>query len=76
MNDAWINVLLQNGIAGAVLCWFMFYVTPALRGIQRSIDRLAKAQLIQLADSPSLSVALKRRAKELEEEITTGKDDL
>lgn len=58
-----------------MLGWFMFVMTPAIRGIQRSIDRLAKAQLIQLADSPTLPASLKKRAKELEDEIKTDKEE-
>ncbi len=60
-----MSPLLQFGIAGIMLGWFMFIVTPALRSIERSQDWTTKAVLMLTLGLEEAGMETKRQAKEL-----------
>lgn len=66
------TLISQFGSAGLIV----LFIVPALRRVERSQDRLAKALLLQLAESENLSAKLRETARNLAGEIGTGRDDL
>lgn len=45
-NPDWVSPIIQFGIGGGVLVWFMFRSEPRMKKIEEAIDRLARAVLI------------------------------
>lgn len=45
-NPDWIGPLLQFGVGGGVLVWFMFRSEPRMKGIESAIDRNTRSTLL------------------------------
>lgn len=69
MEPQWWQPIVQVGVAGGVLVWFMWRNEPRLRGIEASIDRLAKAVLINTLALPHVLDVTKDQVKILINEI-------
>lgn len=54
--------LIQFGIAGVVLGWFMFMTEPRLRAMEASIDRMARSVLMLVIALPHATEATKSQA--------------
>ncbi len=72
MPDTVWTTLANVGVAGIVLGWFMFVVTPQLKGIESAIDRMSRAILILVIEMASSSVGAKTQAQTIIDEIKTA----
>lgn len=63
----WIGPILQFGVGGGVLIWFMFRCEPRLKAVESAIDRMARSVLllvITLGSAPA-----KEQAQAINREI-------
>lgn len=67
--NEWITSLLQLGGVGGCLIWFMFRSEPRLRGLEASIDRMARSIMLIVGSLPSANDAQKLQARGLIREI-------
>lgn len=44
----WLAPLTQMGVAGGMLIWFATRVESRMKGMEASVDRMAKAGLLQI----------------------------
>lgn len=68
-------VLLQSGLAGAMLLWFALDNSRRMKSQERSIDRLAKAILLQMVGMGMLNSTVRTQAQELLDEVNQKKQD-
>lgn len=61
--------LAQYGLAGIMLVWFMLRAEKRLKSTEASVDRMAKAALLQLVSVGQLDTTIKDQAHQLLEEI-------
>lgn len=61
--------LLQVGVAGAMLLWFSLDNSKRMRAMETSVDRMAKASLLQIISVGHLNSAVTDQAKELLDQI-------
>jgi hypothetical protein len=61
----WAEPLIQIGISGAVLFWFMMRAEGLLKKLAYSVDRMARAQLLLLIASEVAGQIAKEEAKDL-----------
>lgn len=66
-SQDWIPPVLQFGIGGGVLVWFMFRSEPRLKAIEQAIDRLNRAVLLLIVTFGGN--VHREQAKAIEEEI-------
>jgi hypothetical protein len=59
----WAAPIAQFGITGATLAWFMFTITPQLKGLERSQDSTTKAILLLTLSLDGVSERAKIEAK-------------
>src|SRR5207249_11251655 len=59
----------QLGVAGVILAWFMFKVTPELEAIRDSINRITRALLLMTLELPEGSEAARREARAMLDDI-------
>jgi plasmid maintenance system killer protein len=60
--------LINAGVAGAVLAWFMFRTDARLTKIESALERVARTQLLQTISS-TRNPAVRREAEKLLEEL-------
>lgn len=65
----WLQVFVNLGVAGYMLFWFSTRMEQRLGRMEQTIDRLARAELMTLANQPEVSTPLKAEARRLVEEI-------
>lgn len=73
VSPDWIAPLLQFGIGGGVLVWFMFRSEPRLKAIEQAIDRMSRSVLLLIVTFGS--TVHKEQAKSIEEEINQAEKD-
>ena len=61
----WGAPLANLGVAGAVIGWFMFVVTPILKDIARAQDYTSRAVLLLTIGMEEAGTETKRQAREL-----------
>lgn len=64
-----IAPLLQTGVAGAILAWFMFRLEPRIRSLEESIDRQVRAMMLDLMAHNQLRSETVRQLQQIVEEI-------
>lgn len=64
-----INALVQYGPMGVVLAWFLFRTENRLGGIERALDRVSRAQMLDLVSRPETPPAVRRQAERLLKEV-------
>ena len=69
MESVTIQVLIQTGVAGILLWWFMNRTEHRLDGLERSIDRLTRTQLLALLADANAGEAIKTQARALLAEL-------
>lgn len=62
-------VLLQSGLAGAMLLWFALENSKRMKAMEASVDRLAKVGLLQLISIGHLDKSIKDPANALYDEL-------
>lgn len=67
-------VLLQTGLAGAMLLWFTLDNSRRMKALERSIDRLAKSTLLQMVGMGLLNSTVRTQAQELLDEVNAKTD--
>lgn len=75
MAGEFAPVLLQTGLAGAMLLWFALDNSKRMKSQERSIDRLAKAILLQMVGMGMLNSTVRTQAQELLDEVNQKKTD-
>lgn len=65
----WTALLVQGGIAGIVLGWFMWRTEGRLKCIENAVDRMAKANLLLVISLKQANDAAKSEANSLLREI-------
>jgi hypothetical protein len=68
-EQTWIAPIIQFGVGGGVLVWFMFQSEPRLRAIEAAIDRMARAILLLVISIPGAASAAKEQAEGIKKEI-------
>lgn len=68
-------VLLQSGLAGAMLLWFALDNSRRMKSQEKSIDRLAKTILLQMVGMGMLNSTIRTQAQELLNEVNEKKHD-
>jgi hypothetical protein len=63
----------QMGVAGAMLAWFMFRVTPELQAIRDATNRTTRALLLITLELPESSEAARREARAMLAELDGDK---
>lgn len=71
----WIAPILQFGVGGGVLVWFMLSVTPRLKGIEAAIDRLARSILLLIVSLPNATDVGKKQAEVIKGEVDDAERD-
>lgn len=71
----WVAPILQFGVGGGVLVWFMLSCTPRLKAIESSMDRMAKSVLLLIVSMPTPTEAGKQQARVLIGEIEEAEKD-
>ena len=67
-----LEPLLNLGAVGAVLAWFLLKAEPRMRAMEDAIDRLVRAQMLDILSRPEVAPAIKDQAQRLLTE--TGPD--
>ena len=67
--DEVLKALVNSGVSGAILAFFLWRLEPRLRAIEDAIGRQGKIDLLRLAASPHVAPELKEAAKDLIKEI-------
>lgn len=70
----WIAPIIQFGVGGGVLLWFMFKSEPRLRAIEASIDRMARSILLLVVSHSGSNDALRTQATEIIKEIDVAQN--
>ena len=52
MESVIVQVLIQSGVPGILLWWFMQRAENRMDRIERALDRQTKAQLLTIVDKP------------------------
>lgn len=60
---------VQMGVAGSMLLWFATRLESRIKSAERSIDRMARAQLLWLVSVGQLDNTIKQQAQALKDEI-------
>lgn len=68
-GTAWVAPILQFGVGGGVLVWFMLSCTPRLKGIESAIDRLARSILLLVVALPQANEPTKTQARAIITEV-------
>lgn len=64
-----VNALVQYGPMGLVLAWFLLRTENRLGGIERALDRMNRAQMLDLVSRPETAPAVRRQAEQLLKEV-------
>ncbi len=64
-----VTPLLQLGAVGAVLAWFLVQTNPRLERIERAIDLLSKALLLDIVGRPQTSDNIRTQAESMVRQI-------
>lgn len=67
-----LPIVAKDGIAVAVLLWFMFRQEKRSRALEVAVDRMAKASLLQLISVDELKDGIREQAQQLLDEIDTN----
>ena len=67
-----LSPLIDNGILGAILAWFMFKTEARLRGIEDAIDRANRAILIASLSMRGFDV--KSEVQSLQREVEVAQE--
>lgn len=65
MESMAIQALVQAGVAGVVLGWFMLRSESRMERLERSINQLTRAQMLMLLSRPDVDEGIKRQARDL-----------
>lgn len=60
-----LTPLFQLGAVGAVLAWFLLQTNPRLERVERAIDLLSKAILLDLIGRPETQPNVRAQAEEM-----------
>lgn len=60
-----LTPVLQLGAVGAVLAWFLLQTNPRLERMERAIDLLSKAILLDLIGRPETQPNVRAQAEEM-----------
>lgn len=71
--NEWLGLLIQAGVAGVVLAWFMFRTEARLKGIENAVDRMARANLLLVLSLRDVNNAAKNEASAVIKEIDDAK---
>lgn len=63
MESVALQVLVQAGVPGILLWWFMTRTERRLDSLERSIDRLSRTQLLALLADASVGEPIKMQAR-------------
>lgn len=61
--------MLQLGIAGAMLAWFMFRLEPRMNGMEDAVRELSRSILLDLVSRPGANPIVKTEANEMLERL-------
>lgn len=75
MAGEFAPVLLQTGLAGAMLLWFALDNSKRMKALEKSIDRLAKSTLLQMVGMGLLNSTVRNQAQELLDEVNQKKTE-
>ncbi len=64
--------LLQAGIPGVVLAWFMIRSEARFRGMEKAVNRMSRSVLLLVVSMDSSNHAVRAEANELLEEINAA----
>lgn len=64
------QALVQAGVLGPVLVWFMLRAEARLERLERAQDRLTRAQMLTLIARPDVEEPIKHQARILLQEIS------
>lgn len=62
-------LVVQGGVAGAVLAWFMFRTESRLKAIEAAEDRMARAHLLLVISMHQSNETAKQEARAIVREI-------
>lgn len=65
--------MINSGAIGVVLLWFMLRMEPRMRGIEASIDRIARALMIAVIALRGVDRAIAEQAQEIVNEVDAAK---
>ncbi len=63
--ESWAMPLVQLGVSGVVLLWFMFRCEARMNDLRDSMDTLAKAHLVSIIANQEASKAVRDQAEQL-----------
>ena len=66
--DPTITALINTGVAGMVLAWFMLRLTPAIIAMRASIDRMTRASMLELVTRENVAPAVRDAAQRIIDE--------
>lgn len=69
MESAVLPILLQIGVPGVILWWFMTRVENRLDSLAKALDRQTRTQLILILSLPGVPEPSQRQARELLKEL-------
>lgn len=68
-NYGWIENVIQFGLGGVVLMWFMLRMEPRMRAVEESIDTISRSMLLLAVSLAPHTEAIKQQAKKIEEDL-------
>lgn len=63
MESVALQVLVQAGVPGVVLGWFMWRSEVRMDRLERALDRMSRTQLLALLGRPDVEPAVKEQAR-------------
>lgn len=69
VSTDWVTLLVQGGVAGVVLAWFMFRTEGRLKAIETSNDRIARSVLLLVLSLRDVNTSAKSEAQKVLKEI-------
>lgn len=73
--DSIVGILLNAGVAGGMLLWFMSRAENRLERAERALDRLTRAQMLTLIARPDVEEPIKQHARLILSEMSPGFGD-
>lgn len=65
-----LTPLANVGAVGAILAWFLLQTNPRLERIERALDALSKAILLDIVSRENVSPPVKEQAQSMLNEVT------